>query len=211
MLDDLRTRIANHPAVRHPLFTHLATNPWDTAGWRYFGAQHHHVVKAFPDYLKSFLERLDSELRDDLAVVLDDELREDAVHTELQGRLVQDLGGKLDDPPLPEVENHINWHRAVARDGPIPFVLGTLGLGHEYAIPLIFRQLISGAPPQATPSYLYTHLTQDPQHTAQFEAVIAKRYSDRLDDIDQGAMASLGYRATMWTAIYAAIQAGKHI
>src|SRR5262245_64608892 len=91
-LDRLYDRLRSHPAMTHQLFTRLQTRPYDTRGWSIFCAQHHHVVKAFPNYVRTLLNRLSDDQKTILSPVLDDELAEGAVHEELQSKLARELG-----------------------------------------------------------------------------------------------------------------------
>jgi pyrroloquinoline quinone (PQQ) biosynthesis protein C len=197
--DALYERLREHPAVNHELFTYLENAPYDTRSWSIFLTQHHHVVAAFPSYLRALFLRLSREEQEILGIVLEDELREDGVHEDMQRRMCSDIGATPSEP-LEEVTGHIMWHTISMKAKPIPEALGIIGPGHEAIIPVIFRRLVSGAPPMCSPDYLYAHLAQDPVHDARFRAVISQ-YVVREDLVVQGAMRSLAVRARMWDAI----------
>lgn len=209
---DFYEQLRSHRAVDHPLFTHLESHPYDQKAWRTFVGQHNYIVQHFPSYLQILFQRLLADQVSLIQVVLDDELAEGSVHIELQSQLCRDLGINQAPAPLLATRLHVHQHLHWMNHSPIDFALGALGPGHEAVIPTIFRRLISGAPPSASPAYLFAHLAQDPVHDAKFRELIEARTAldpDAWGGVVRGALASLDVRAVTWDAIFNAICSGE--
>jgi len=228
-LQEIQLEVEQHPAVTHPLIKRLSHNPNDLAAWRTFARHHHHIVKEFPYHILELFRRLSLEERSKLFPVLADEFppgviewasigavfRENidfSAHAELQLQLCTSLGTTPSAYCLPKVDRFIEAHREIAKVGDIDFVLGMFGPGHEFAIPLIFRQLVSGAPPFVNPRYMFEHLEIDIDHAKRFaqvleEGVEAGKY--KMAQIRAGAMFSLRLRAEAWDDILELIVRGE--
>lgn len=209
-LQEINEAVEASRAVRHPLIKRLSHNPNDLLGWQCFVQQHHHIVKAFPYHIQNLFRRLDPTTAAHLHPVLADEFEtgtlqsasDDAPdfssHAQLQLLLCRSLGTEPARVALAPVQKFIDEHRRVSQEADIALALGVFGPGHEAAVPMMFRQLVSGTPPYANPSYLFEHLTIDVIHAQCFADVLVNFDAEKLYE---GAMWSLDLRAQAWDAI----------
>ena len=218
--------VEQHPAVTHPLIKMLSRNPNDMHAWQTFARHHHWIVRTFPSHVYRLFQRLPLNQQVALFPVLSDEFPPGMVsivdgeivfapgdpdfsaHAGLQLELCRSLGVGPAEVPLTGVGAFIHHHRVMAAEGPTDFMLGVFGPGHEAAVPMMFRQLVSGAPPTVNPTYMFEHLTIDVEHAARFREVLVHGDID-LAAVRRGAMWSLDLRAAAWDDILHAIQATR--
>lgn len=210
-LAQINSAVEESRAVTHPLIRRLSHNPNDRLGWQRFAAQHHHIVKAFPHHIQQLFIRLDPETATRLHPVLSDEFPpgtlasagdeapDFSAHAGLQLELCRSLGIQPDERALPAVDRFVTRHRTIATVGEIDFALGVFGPGHEAAVPMMFRQLVSGSPPYVNPRYMFEHLNIDVIHAQKFAEVLEEGFD--LDQVLAGAMWSLELRAAAWDDI----------
>jgi len=216
-LEEVQQAVERHRAVVHPLIKRLSHNPNDRLGWRIFASHHHHIVREFPYHIQALFLRLPAKLQDKLAPVLTDEFPPGSLsnvsgatpdfsaHAELQLQMCRSLGTEPAEHVLPGVAQFISEHRREAKLGDLAHALGAFGPGHEYAVPVMFRQLVSGSPPLVNPSYMFEHLTIDVDHERRFREVLLEEKVDPTM-VFLGAMWSLDRRALAWDDILAAIE-----
>lgn len=220
-LQDIQLEVEQHRAVVHPLIKLLSSNPNDLHGWRTFARHHHHIVREFPFHIYALFTRLPADMQLRLFPVLGDEFPPGTVeiqhgnvhikggqeqfsaHADLQLQLCKSLGTEPAAEPLPNVNDFIWAHRALAESAEVDYALGVFGPGHEFAVPLMFRQLVSGAPPFVNPRYMFEHLSIDVIHAARFAEILV---DFDLGKVRKGAMHSLNLRASAWDDILRVIE-----
>lgn len=216
-LSGLRSRIAEHRALSHPLLRHLATDG-SQGDFVVFGQQHIHLVGRFTRYLEELLIRAPgSEDKLWIAKVLVDEYGEGSDgrdHATLYREWLQKLAapGPVDVEACPAVQQFIGGHLRLLGERPFLFGLGMVGPGHEWAIPTMFGPIIQGLRRigQQDQDMLYfpLHCEQDEEHGAWLEEALRRHAAGETAQelVMAGAEESLRLRAALWDGIYAKMQ-----
>jgi pyrroloquinoline quinone (PQQ) biosynthesis protein C len=215
----LRTELATHAAVNHPLLARLAHVPFSREDYRVMGLQHYALVGHFTSYLERLLLKApDSEAKSWLAKVLVDEYGEGSDgkdHAELYRGFLAATGAAPGEERAtalhPDVSGFVDEHRRICRDEPFLVGLGAVGPGHEWTIPHMFTKIVRGLRRarfrEEEIVYFVLHQAQDVDHGAWLEEALA-RYADGADaqaQIRRGALLSLEARARFWSGVQAKI------
>lgn len=210
-LEGLRREIAEHPAVRHPLLAFLERE----GSRKHFldlGLQHRHLVARFTHYLELLLLRA-KDTRDKLwiARVLVDEYGDgsrDEDHASLYTQFLQTLGA--DDILLASAQRgagageFVQLHEELCGEHHWLVGLGAVGPGHEWSLPAMFQQLVTGLRRlglrDEQVEYFPLHLEQDIEHGLWLEDALLRHAADPRNQqrIREGAMASLRARCAFW-------------
>lgn len=219
----LRSEIAAHPALSHPILHWLAEDSRGRDEFLAFGLQHYALVSNFTSYLEELLVAApDSQSKLWLAKVLVDEYGEGSagrdhaqVYRDFLAAAGAGEGQELATPLHVEVLAFIEGHRQLCREEPFLVGLGALGPGHEWSIPDMFEPIVLGLRrvgfADGEIEYFLLHQEQDLDHGAWLEEALARCVKDGADRrlIRRGALASLELRCRFWDAVQDKIKLHK--
>ncbi len=214
-LAELRAEVAAHPAVGHSLLGRCKIDPRSRADFRCFSAQHYPLVTMFTRYLEALLVAApSSEAKLWLAKVLVDEYGErsagadHAAHYRVFMRACGWAAGEEERAALHEaVPAFIEDHLRLCTREPFLVGLGAVGPGHEWAIPSMFAELITGLEragfAHADIEYFTMHTAQDVDHAAWLEEALARfaTTAEAQEQIRRGCRLSLTARERLWWGI----------
>jgi len=216
----LEEEILQHPAVRHPFLKRFAAAPLTIRQIQIFGLQHYQLVRVFVNYMTNLLPKIpDTDAAALFRVVFDDEFGQHTPfrsHPALYRNFLKALGleegswGRV--VPLPEVAAFIENHMALTRDGDFLSGLGAVGPGHEFSIPAMFTELVTGIQRNTTLTdeaieYFTLHIVEDKEHAVVFNKLISRHVQDEAGQtaLRTGAMRSLALRKSFWDGLMRAV------
>jgi pyrroloquinoline quinone (PQQ) biosynthesis protein C len=218
-LEELRREIESHPAVHHVFLERCSTSPFAKQDYRIFGENHYPLVCVFTSYLERLLLRAPaSDAKMWIAKVLVDEYGEGSDgqdHAALYAQFLRAAGSDVDalsGTPVPDPAwAFIEEHRRIVMEEPFLVGLGSIGPGHEWAIPHMFGHVIPGLRragfDEVEMQYFTLHVAQDEDHGRWLEEALAlhARTADARAQIRRGAMLSLGAREKFWSGVQRAV------
>src|SRR3990172_934921 len=151
-IQQLENEVRAHPAVQHPFLKKFSTEPLTLKQIQSFGLQHYQLVKVFVTYMTNLLPKFpDGEGNHFFGPIFNDEFGQWTIfrsHAALYRNFLKSLG--LEEEAwgrvrlLPETTRFIEMHLALTRSKEFLMGLGAIGPGHEFSIPLMFRDLAAG-------------------------------------------------------------------
>jgi len=211
----LRQEVAHHPAVGHSLLGRGKIDPRARADFKIFSGQHYALVGTFTRYLELLLlQAPSSQAKLWLARVLIDEYGERSDqedHATHYRRFMRACGwdeAQMDQVRLhPAVCSFIIEHLRLVTQRPFLVGLGAVGPGHEWAIPAMFAEIITGleragfAPAEI--GYFTLHTAQDVDHANWLEEALAvfATTPEAQAEIRLGCQLSLAARERLWWGI----------
>ena len=219
-LSELRTEVASHPALHHPVLTWLADEAVGREPFLALGLQHYAMVGSFTSYLEDLLITApSSQEKIWIAKVLVDEYGEGSDgqdHATLYQQFLGAAGGQQGEefevPLHPDVVGFVTEHQRLCRDEPFLVGFGAVGPGHEWSIPLMFEPIVRGLHrvgfKEDEINYFTLHQEQDIDHGAWLEEAMVQCIAsdDDMECLRRGAMASLDARNRFWNAVQAKIE-----
>ena len=215
-VQELRKEVDAHPAVAHPFLRRFAAG--GLTRWQIWGyaSQHYHLVCFFTAYLEAIAARTpDAGVRRLLRDILEDEYMRsqsfERSHPALYRRFLRAVGfgeGDWDRVPLlPATRAFVQLHLDLTLRSWVE-ALGAVGPGHEWAIPLMFPQLVQGLERSlpldpAALEYFHLHINLDVEHGKALEGSLFRwaTTADHQEDMRRGARRSLEARAEFWSAL----------
>jgi pyrroloquinoline quinone (PQQ) biosynthesis protein C len=211
----LRLEVAAHPAVGHSLLGRCKIDPRSRADFQVFSGQHYALVGTFTRYLELLLVQApSSQAKLWLAKVLIDEYGERSGqedHATHYRRFMLACGWpeeEIEQVRLhPAVVEFITEHLRLCLQQPFLVGLGAVGPGHEWAIPLMFAEIIGGLERAGfTPeemAYFTLHTAQDVDHANWLEEALATfaTTQEAQEQIALGCRLSLAARERLWWGI----------
>lgn len=220
-LRSLEGEVAAHPAIHHPFLHRFSAERLTLEQIRAFGLQHYQLVRVFTTYMTQFVARLPKGGAP-LRGVFEDEFGQYTLfrsHVHLYRNFLKALG--LQDEEWggvalrSETRAFIQGHLSLTQEGDVCMALGAIGPGHEFAIPLMFEQLLAGLRRSTTLresdlEYFSMHIEEDVDHAVAFNELISQvALGDRERAlVRQGARASLGLRSLFWDGCSRAVFGG---
>jgi len=219
-LRKLEEEILQHEAVQHPFLKRFAKDKLSLEQIQTFGLQHYQLVRIFVNYMTNLLPRIpDQDAMDLFREVFDDEFGQHTIfrsHPALYRNFLKGLGlpeeawGRV--RSLPETAQYIEAHLQLTRESDFIYGLGIVGPAHEFAIPTMFKYLISGFKNNLDLSdevieYFAFHIVQDEHHALVFNKLITRHIETEAGQkqLRDGAMACLAYRKTFWDGLHRAV------
>jgi pyrroloquinoline quinone (PQQ) biosynthesis protein C len=222
-LKDLHAEVACHAGVGHSLLGRMSIDPRARADFRIFSGQHYPLVGTFTRYLELLL--LNAPSSDEkvwLAKVLVDEYGErsagqdHAAHYRIFMRACGWNDDQLDGIRLhPAVTGFIADHLTWCSSEPFLLGLGAVGPGHEWAIPTMFGNILTGLAQAGFRAeeieYFALHVEQDQDHGAWLEEALARCATTPQAQalIREGCLRSLAAREQLWWGIADKVNAGR--
>lgn len=209
----LEAEIRQHEAVRHPFLARFATEPLTLKQIQTFGLQHYQLVKVFVNYMTNLLPKIpDPDAAELFRHVFDDEFGQHTIfrsHPALYRNFLRALGLKDEDwgrvALLPETSAYIAFHLTLTREGDFLTGLGAIGPGHEFSIPLMFEDLLTGFRRNTSVTeddleYFTMHIIEDKDHAEIFNTLILRhaQTEDGRRKIRGGVMQCLEARRRFW-------------
>jgi pyrroloquinoline-quinone synthase len=214
-LQRLRQEVLTHPAVGHSLLGRCKIDPRSREDFRVFSGQHYALVGTFTRYLELLLFHApSSQAKIWLAKVLIDEYgdrsqQED--HTTLYRHFMLACGWPsegIEQVRLhPAVVDFIIEHLRLCTQHPFLVGLGAVGPGHEWAIPSMFQELITGLRragfDEQEIAYFTLHTEQDVDHANWLEQALLNfaTTAQAQQQIRLGCQLSLAARERLWWGI----------
>ncbi|MBN4054582.1 iron-containing redox enzyme family protein [Nitrospira defluvii] len=219
-LRTLEEEILQHEAVHHPFLKRFASDKLSLEQIQTFGLQHYQLVRIFVNYMTNLLPRIpDKDAADLFREVFDDEFGQHTIfrsHPALYRNFLKGLGlpeeswGRV--KFLPETTQYIEIHTELTRESNFIYGLGIVGPAHEFAIPTMFKYLISGLKNNLNLSdevieYFACHIVQDEHHAVVFNKLIFRHIETEVNQklLRDGAMQCLAYRKTFWDGLQKAV------
>lgn len=214
-IDHLQVFVEGHEAVNHPFLLDLGNTNCDRDRFRRFGLQHYQLVKHFTGYMEQLLINAPSS-REKLwiAKVLVDEYGEGSDqkdHAELYREFLAAAGASRGEEDRISVHENvlafIEEHQRIVREAPFLVALGSLGPGHEWAIPKMFAPIIDALRStgfnESDIQYFTLHSEQDVDHGNWLKSAITSMAttSDHVEQLRHGAELSLNARYKFWSAM----------
>ncbi len=219
-LRSLEEEILQHDAVQHPFLKRFASDTLSLKQIQIFGLQHYQLVKIFVNYMTNLLPRIpDEDAAELFREVFDDEFGQHTIfrsHPSLYRNFLKGLGlpeeswGRV--KFLPETTQYLEAHLELTREADFIYGLGIVGPAHEFAIPTMFNDLITGfknnlAVDDEDIEYFTCHVVQDEEHALVFNKLITRHVETEANQklLRDGAMTCLAYRKTFWDGLQRAV------
>ncbi len=222
-LASLRDEVEHHAGLGHSLLGRMEADPKARDDFRIFSGQHYPLVGTFTRYLELLLLTApNSASKVWLAKVLVDEYGErsegedHAAHYRVFMRACGWRDDQLEGIALhPAVTAFVAEHLRICVSEPFLVGLGAVGPGHEWAIPIMFANILRGLRQagfrEDEIGYFTLHTAQDIDHGLWLEEALA-RFADTpqaQDEVRRGCLMSLCARENLWWGIADKINAGR--
>jgi pyrroloquinoline quinone (PQQ) biosynthesis protein C len=219
----LHEEVAHHAGVGHSLLGRMEIDPKKRDDFKIFSGQHYPLVGTFTRYLELLLLHApSSEAKIWLAKVLVDEYGERSSGQDHAAhyRVFMHACGWRDDELTtislhPAVTGFIVEHLRLCTESPFLVGLGAVGPGHEWAIPVMFENILRGLRQagfaEAEIEYFTLHTLQDIDHAAWLEEAL-ERFATTPEaqaQVRAGCLTSLAARERLWWGIADKINAGR--
>ncbi len=219
----LHEEVAHHAGVGHSLLGRMEIDPKKRDDFRIFSGQHYPLVGTFTRYLELLLLNApSSEAKIWLAKVLVDEYGERSCGLDHAAhyRVFMHACGWRDDELTaialhPAVTGFIVEHLRLCTESPFLVGLGAVGPGHEWAIPVMFENILRGLRQAGFAEneieYFTLHTLQDVDHAAWLEEAL-ERFATTPEaqaEVRAGCLQSLAARERLWWGIADKINAGR--
>jgi pyrroloquinoline quinone (PQQ) biosynthesis protein C len=219
----LHEEVAHHAGVGHSLLGRMEIDPKKRDDFKIFSGQHYPLVGTFTRYLELLLLCApSSEAKIWLAKVLVDEYGERSSGQDHAAhyRVFMHACGWRDDELTsialhPAVTGFIVEHLRLCTESPFLVGLGAVGPGHEWAIPVMFENILRGLRQagfaEAEIEYFTLHTLQDVDHAAWLEEAL-ERFATTPEaqaQVRAGCLQSLAARERLWWGIADKINAGR--
>jgi len=219
----LHGEVAHHAGVGHSLLGRMEIDPKKRDDFKIFSGQHYPLVGTFTRYLELLLLCApSSEAKIWLAKVLVDEYGErssgqdHAAHYRVFMHACGWRDDELDSIALhPAVTGFIVEHLRLCTEAPFLVGLGAVGPGHEWAIPVMFENILRGLRQAgfgaAEIEYFTLHTLQDVDHAAWLEEAL-ERFATTPEaqaQVRAGCLQSLAARERLWWGIADKINSGR--
>jgi pyrroloquinoline quinone (PQQ) biosynthesis protein C len=219
----LHEEVAHHAGIGHSLLGRMEIDPKKRDDFKIFSGQHYPLVGTFTRYLELLLLCApSSEAKIWLAKVLVDEYGERSSGQDHAAhyRVFMHACGWRDEELTtialhPAVTGFIVEHLRLCTESPFLVGLGAVGPGHEWAIPVMFENILRGlrqagfGPTEI--EYFTLHTLQDVDHAAWLEEAL-ERFATTPEaqaQVRAGCLQSLAARERLWWGIADKINAGR--
>jgi pyrroloquinoline quinone (PQQ) biosynthesis protein C len=219
----LHEEVAHHAGIGHSLLGRMEIDPKQRDDFKIFSGQHYPLVGTFTRYLELLLLCApSSEAKIWLAKVLVDEYGERSSGQDHAAhyRVFMHACGWRDEELTtialhPAVTGFIVEHLRLCTESPFLVGLGAVGPGHEWAIPVMFENILRGlrqagfGPTEI--EYFTLHTLQDVDHAAWLEEAL-ERFATTPEaqaQVRAGCLQSLAARERLWWGIADKINAGR--
>jgi pyrroloquinoline quinone (PQQ) biosynthesis protein C len=219
----LHEEVAHHAGVGHSLLGRMELDPKKRDDFKIFSGQHYPLVGTFTRYLELLLLCApSSQAKVWLAKVLVDEYGERSSGQDHAAhyRVFMHACGWRDDELTaialhPAVTGFILEHLRLCTESPFLVGLGAVGPGHEWAIPVMFENILRGLRQAGFAEdeieYFTLHTLQDVDHAAWLEEAL-ERFATTPEaqaQVRAGCLQSLAARERLWWGIADKINAGR--